>query len=191
MPATGAIPGTFLCFTAFVLLLFASLSGWSRVSFLNVGTGSNITHYGVFGPSDEPSSLGYTFHPKGLSYDSGAVNSRIMYDLTKTLVLHPIASALSFFAFMFGVCGAFTYHRTGIVFMATLSFLAALVTLVIFVIDMVLFGITRTAFRREGVPASLGNANWLTLGALFALLLGFCASTLGLFGRYRKRRDGH
>ena len=52
---------------------------------------------------------------------------------------------------------------------------------------MSLFGVARKEFRDQGYSAQYGNANWLTLGALIALLLGFVASTVGIFGRYKKR----
>jgi hypothetical protein len=70
--------------------------------------------------------------------------------------------------------------------MTLLASLAALVTLVIFVLDMVLFGIARNRFHDHGYQATFGNACWLTLGALVALLLGVCTSACGVFGRYRR-----
>lgn len=75
--------------------------------------------------------------------------------------------------------------------MTLLSGLATLATLLAFIIDMVLFGITRNRIRRDGTPAQYGNANWLVLGALVALMLGFCASACGVFGRYRRRKDAY
>ncbi|TFK74077.1 pali-domain-containing protein [Pluteus cervinus] len=188
MVATPPLPGVFLCFAAFVLLLFASLSGWSRISFLDVGSGSTVTHYGAFGPAGSSPHIGYRFLPAGANSNP---NSDVIYNLTKTLILHPIACVLSFLAFIFGAFGVCCMHRFFVLFMAMLSGLAALITLLAFVLDMVMFGITRGVFRRAGVSANYGNANWLTLGALFALLFGFCASALGLFGRYRKRRDAY
>jgi len=89
---------------------------------------------------------------------------------------------------MFGVCGSASRTRVGTVFMTLVAGLAALTALVAWVIDMVLFGIARNHFRELDTPAQYGNANWLTLGALVALLLGFCASACGVFGRYGKRR---
>lgn len=65
--------------------------------------------------------------------------------------------------------------------------LAALVTLIAWIIDMVLWGIARNRFRDVGARAQYGNANWLTLGALIALILAFCAGALGSCGRYRRR----
>lgn len=113
--------------------------------------------------------------------------SSTIHNLTYTLILHPIAAALSAFAVLFGVCGS-EYHRSGTVLMALCSSLAALVTLVAFVLDIVLFTIARHEFRKLGWSSEYGNAIWLTLGALGALLLGFCTSTIGIFGSYRRRR---
>ncbi len=75
--------------------------------------------------------------------------------------------------------------------MTLLSGLATIITLLIWIIDMVLFGIARNRFRNEGATAQYGNANWLTLGALVALILGFCVSVCGSFGRYRRRKDAY
>lgn len=75
--------------------------------------------------------------------------------------------------------------------MTLVAGLAALTTLVAWVIDMVLFGIARSRYRDAGLPAQYGNANWLTLGALVALLLGFCASACGIFGGYGRRRNAY
>lgn len=72
--------------------------------------------------------------------------------------------------------------------MALFAALATIITLVIWVIDMVLFGIARNRYRQQGIQANYGNANWIVLGALVALLLGFCAGACGTFGSYRRRR---
>lgn len=72
--------------------------------------------------------------------------------------------------------------------MALFSSLAALVTLVAWILDMALWSIARHEFRKFGWSSQYGNAVWLTLGALIALLLGFCTSTIGIFGSYRRRR---
>lgn len=99
-----------------------------------------------------------------------------------------IAAGLAGLAFLFGACGA-AYHRVGTMMMAVLSALATILTLLIFVIDMALFGVARNRFRHQGISAQYGNANWLTLGALIALLLGFCTSAIGIFGTYRRRKN--
>ena len=70
--------------------------------------------------------------------------------------------------------------------MILLAGLALLTTFVVWVIDMILFGIARQRYRDAGEKAQYGNANWLTLGALVAIMLSFCASVCGAFGRYRR-----
>jgi hypothetical protein len=75
--------------------------------------------------------------------------------------------------------------------MSLFSGLAAVITLVVWILDMALFGIVRNRYRDIGVAAQYGNANWLTLGALVALVLGFCAATCGVFGRYRRRKEAY
>ena len=113
-----------------------------------------------------------------------------MHNLTDTLILHPIAAGLAGIAVLFGLCGA-AYHRSGTILMAIAALLAFLVTLVVWVIDMALFGIVRHHVRSEtgsDASAQYGNANWLTLGALVALALSFCLGVCGTFGSYRRRR---
>lgn len=72
--------------------------------------------------------------------------------------------------------------------MTLFSGLAMLATLLIFVIDLAMFGVVRNRYRARGTPAQYGNGNWLVAGALGALMVGFCASACGVFGRYRRRK---
>lgn len=180
--AGQAVPGTLLCFAAMVLLLIASLSvpTWNAVSFLNVGGEPNQLRYGVFGFTGSGTHVGYHF-------SSADVDSTALHNLTRALILHPIACGLAGIAFLFGLCGI-ANSRFGTILMTVFSSLAAILTLVIFIIDMVLFGIARNRYRDIDIPAQYGNANWMVLGALVALIIGFCASACGVFGRYRKRR---
>ena len=130
------------------------------------------------------------------------MNSAVLHNLTKALILHPIgnytsshlgrtpfltftpilAAGISGFAFFFGICGLALASRIATIFMTLLSGFALLATFVAFIIDMILFGIARQRYRNAGEIAQYGNANWLTLGALVALLLGFCFSACGVFG---------
>lgn len=75
--------------------------------------------------------------------------------------------------------------------MTLLSGLAGIITLAAFVVDMVLFGLARHRYRNFNIPAQYGNANWLTLGALIALVLGVCASACGTFGRYNRVKNAY
>lgn len=191
MPLSPAIPGLFFCFAATVLLIIVSVSVpvWDQISFLNVqSAGGDIIRYGCFGYTGSKTTIGYDF--VGANLNNTPINSFAVHNLTKALILHPIAAGLSGLAFLFGLCGAAS-HRTGTVFMTLLSGLALVVTLVIFIIDLSLFGITRNRFRVLGYAAQYGNANWLVIGAVGALLFAFMSSCCGVFGRYRKKKGSY
>ncbi|KAJ3737418.1 actin cortical patch SUR7/pH-response regulator pali [Lentinula guzmanii] len=192
MAAGPALPGLFFVFAATVLLVFVSVSSptWEKISFLNVGSGDAVTHYGVFGFTGSQTHIGYDFNPANLGFDSTTLNTDIIHNLTKVLILYPIAAGISGLAVLFGLCGA-AYHRVGTVMMLLATSLALIVTLIVWVIEMVLFGIARERFHDQNVDAQYGNANWIGLGALVALALGVCASTCGVFGRYRRHRDAY
>ncbi|KAF9643791.1 pali-domain-containing protein [Thelephora ganbajun] len=215
MAASAAFPGLFFCLAACVLLIFVSVSPptWDSVYFLSTGVGAGRIRFGVFGYTGSTASVGYNFPARFRGYKSvyflrflpplkcknsspvlirrissdGRLSSSIIHNLTYTLILHPIAAGLSGLAVLFGICGA-AYHRSGTVFMSLVSGLAFLCTLIAWVIDMALWGITRKVLRDNGVSAQYGNANWLTLGALVALFIGFFTGACGIFGSYRKRR---
>jgi len=180
MAATGALPGLFFCFSAMVLLIFVSVSAptWDSISFLN----TNGLSFGVLGYTGSKPHVGYYF-PSPAS----DINTGILHNLTYVLILYPIAAGLSGMAFLFGICGA-SYHRSGTILMSLTAVLSTLCTLVAWVVSTSLFGVARDKLRDEGIPASLGNANWIALGALIALLLGVCTAACGVCGNYRRTR---
>ncbi|KAI0674969.1 pali-domain-containing protein [Trametes maxima] len=186
MAAGAATPGLFFAFAAMVLLIFASVSAptWERISFLDATTAGATTHFGVFGYTGSKTHVGW-FFPGALG--DSRINDNLFHNLTYVLILIPIGAGLSGLAVLFGLCGA-AYHRAGTVFMTLLAALAFLVTLVAWVIEMVLFGIARHHMRDRAIDATWGNANWIVLGALVSLFLGFFASLCGSFGRYSRRR---
>ncbi|CAE6437345.1 hypothetical protein ACGC1H_004426 [Rhizoctonia solani] len=186
--ASPALPGLFFCFAACVLLIIVTLSApiWNDVSFLNASVGGREVHFGVFGYTGSAHKLGYTIDPAVLGLNSNNLNTKLIHNLTYVMVLHPVAAGLAGLAVIFGLCGA-AYSRVGTIFMSLAAALATLCTLVVFVIDMVLWGIARNRIRDEGANANYGNANWMVAGALAALLLGFCSSVIGSCGRYRRR----
>ncbi|KAG9012046.1 hypothetical protein FRB93_002189 [Tulasnella sp. JGI-2019a] len=63
------------------------------------------------------------------------------------------------------------------------------VTLVIFVIDWVLFGILRNHLQNQGYPATYGGAYYLIFGALVALSGALWASRSDLFEVYNHHRN--
>jgi len=190
--ASPAVPGLVLCFAAMVLLIFVSISVpvWNEVYFLEVrNVAGDIIRFGVFGFTGSQKHIGYKFDPTIIGFQSDKLNSAVIHNLTFVLVLHPVAAGLAGISVIFGLCGA-SYHRFGTILMSLSAALATLVTLVVWVIDMVLWGIARERIRHDGPngdTANFGNALWLTLGALVALALGFCAASCGSFGRYSRR----
>ncbi|KAI0087964.1 hypothetical protein BDY19DRAFT_985712 [Irpex rosettiformis] len=182
MAAGAAIPGLFFVFAATVLLIFASVSAptWNSISFLN----TEGIHFGVFGFTGSGTSVGY-FFPSPIG--DGDINSSTLHNLTFTLILIPIAAGLSGLAFLFGLCGA-SYHRSGTIFMSLTSALALLVTLIAWILEMALFGIAHQRASDNGASVQWGNANWLVLGALVSLFIGFVFATCGIFGSYRSKR---
>ncbi|KIJ35661.1 hypothetical protein M422DRAFT_132584, partial [Sphaerobolus stellatus SS14] len=180
--AFPAAPGFFLCFAAMVPLIFVSARTWKRISFLNVNQGGQTIHFGVFG------LLGCIYIATVSVRRADGVNdcrktnlnNDVIHNLTFVLTLHTIAVGLAGLAVLFGLCGT-AYSRIGTILMTFTATLALLVTLVVWVI-------ARSRFRNVGAFAQYGNANWLTFGALIALILAFCAGAIGSCGNYRRRR---
>ncbi|KAJ7096350.1 pali-domain-containing protein [Mycena epipterygia] len=187
MPSAAPL-GLLFCLSAAVLLTFVSVSAptWDKISFLNAGSGSATTRFGVFGSTGTHISVGYRFNPSSLKFNDRDLNTPVISNLTRALILHPIAAGMAGLAFFSGVCGV-SYHRAGTVVMVLLVALATVVCLLAFLFDMVLFGIARNSFRGQGISSQYGNACWLTLAALAALLLGFSTAACGVFRRYKKR----
>ncbi|KAI5824212.1 hypothetical protein K523DRAFT_315668 [Schizophyllum commune Tattone D] len=170
----------FFCFTAFVLLLFVTISSptWDSISFLNVSTDYGSTHFGVFGFSGGKVHVGFHFLVPVIGYDYLAIEGSHLHALTYTLVLYPIATGISASALVAGV-GATHNRRAGTIIMTLLAGLALLLALAAWVLSMVLFGTARSRFDEQGIDAAWGNANWVGLGALVALLVAFVAAWRG------------
>ncbi|RSH91451.1 hypothetical protein EHS25_009750 [Saitozyma podzolica] len=183
----------FFCFAAMSLLVFASVSppAWSKVNFLDAYVNGAHTYFGVFGEclsggSCTTKSVGYNLSI--LNDPSLNIGSTALNRLTSALILHPIAGGLALFAFIFGILGIAFASRFATVLMGLFATLGAFTALVIFVIDMVLWNITKNEVSSAGGSATLGNANWLTVGATVALFLAMCTSFCGACGRFATGR---
>ncbi|KAJ6593875.1 pali-domain-containing protein [Mycena capillaripes] len=187
MPVSATLPGLLFCLSAAVLLTFVSVSAptWDKVSFLDAGSGSTTVRFGVFGYTGTHVSVGYRFNPNSLQFNDKNLNTPVFLNLTRTLILHPIAAGLAGSAFLSGLSGL-SCHRGGTVIMVLLAAFTTVISLMSFLFDMVLFGIARRQFRDQGIPSQYGNACWLTLGALVAIFLGFSTAAGGMFARYKK-----
>lgn len=97
---------------------------------------------------------------------------------TRGLAVHPVAAVVTFFALLF----AFSQHLTISLIASILSFLAAILTLIAFAIDIALFVRVRHEVNKlPGVRARTtpGPGFWLTLVSLILLLLAGCTVCLG------------
>ncbi|KAG8998262.1 hypothetical protein FRB94_006960 [Tulasnella sp. JGI-2019a] len=170
------------CLLAFVPLLVVTISSpiWNQISFLDANIVGQDIHFGVFGYTGSAKLLGYPIDQ--LSTSSPIINSKAVHNLTYVLVLHPISALLALVASAFGL---FKYR----VAMAICASLTMFVTLVIFVIDWVLFGILRNHLQNQGYPATYGGAYYLIFGALVALSGALWASRSDLFEVYNHHRN--
>lgn len=79
----------------------------------------------------------------------------VLHRLSYGLILHPIGAALGFIAVVFGLIGIAAASRFATIMMSLAAALGALVTLVVFVFDMVIFNILRNRVRGAGGDAML------------------------------------
>ncbi|TXT13557.1 hypothetical protein VHUM_00924 [Vanrija humicola] len=186
-------PALFLSFAAVVLFVFVSVSPpvWDKISFLNIYTPEGDTAFGVFGACIKGGvcsrrSVGYTLAAPGTGNVN--LNQTVLHKLTYTLILHPIAGALALLALLFGFLGLALASRILTILMSVFAFLGAIVGLVVFVIDMVIWNVLKNRLHDNDISASLGNANWLTVAAVFSLFVATCTAMLGAFGRFATGR---
>jgi len=127
------------------------------------GAGDTCSHSQVgYSPSSVMSSIDGT---KFSEYSSSTTTA-----LTKVMVLHPVACALNFIAFMLAL-GASVVGS----FLAALVALGAfLVTCVVLITDFVLFSIIKSNVNDDGTGANAmyGAASWTTLVSALCSLIG-------------------
>jgi hypothetical protein len=83
------------------------------------------------------------------------INPSAIHNLTYTLILHPIAGGFALLAFLMGLIGIAAASRFSTIMMAIFAFFAAVITLVVFVIDMVIWNIVKNRLHDAGYAASL------------------------------------
>jgi len=96
--------------------------------------------------------------------------------LTRVMILHPVACALAFIAFLFALGAGFC----GAIFASMIAAVAWLVTLVVMVTDFVLFGIIKRHVNSDGS----GSHAYYSVGMwtiLAAMILLFIATFIVLF----------
>ncbi|KAI1332712.1 pali-domain-containing protein [Xylariaceae sp. FL0255] len=209
--------GTFFLFVATVLLIITDISSpvVDNISILRVelGTTKNqgVTHennfpsvtFGTFGycTQNVNGDNGWQCSRKMIGYDPVAViQSHVSgthfdtyehdtsRDLTKVMILHPIATGLAFISFFLALGAGFVGS-----FLAALgSFITFIVLVVVVITDFVGFGLVKRAVdnANSAVEAQWGVAAWTTLVAGILCLL---ATVILLFtccsARLHKRRQ--
>ncbi|KAN0140132.1 Actin cortical patch SUR7/pH-response regulator PalI [Lactarius tabidus] len=135
----------------------------------------------VHEPHFRSSGHGYTVHLL-----SASNNITIGPGATRGLAVHPVAAGVTFIALL---C-SFSSHFTLVLIASLLSFLAAILTLIAFAIDISLYVIVRDRVNNldnVGVRSIAGPGLWMTLASLLLLLL---AGGAVCFGRRRSRMSG-
>ncbi|KAK3360106.1 SUR7/PalI family-domain-containing protein [Lasiosphaeria hispida] len=199
--------GTFLLLVASILLIITCISApvvhdiaLLRIDLGNIaGSHSNVA-FGTFGycinnlngvDSCTKSQIGYSPAAVMNLVDNTQFSEyaeSTTRALTKAMVLHPIACGLNFIAFLMaagaGIIGSFAA--------SLVALLAFLITVVIMIIDFVMFSVVRSNVNdnNTGAQAYYGNAAWTILVSAICSLLGTIIVFLTCCtGRRSKRRN--
>jgi len=206
MPRAFHIPGVIFLFCAFVLLFLVSISlPWltgldiARVHFEGSGSTSGgnqapLTElrYGIWAYCWYDTSGARSCSAAGHAYSTTVYNSdksswqTVGSSWTRGLAVHPAAAGLTFFAFLLSL----STHVTVTLFAALVSFLAAILTLIAFAIDIALYAFVKHQMAKlAGVKENTdtGPGFWLTFVAFILLCLAGCTVC---FGRRRDRMAG-
>jgi len=204
MPRILHIPGVIALFCAFVLLFLVSISlpyltalDFARVHFNSGSASSGLSNSGVsqlrFG------SWAYCFYDNDGARTCSSPNnaySTVVYanadksswqtvgpSWTRGLAVHPVACGVTFIALLL----SFSTHITFTLFASLISFLAAVLTVVAFAIDIALYAFVKHQMHKlDGVNTNTNTAPafWMTFVSI--LLLTFAGFTV-CFGRRRDR----
>ncbi|KAF5391373.1 hypothetical protein D9757_002008 [Collybiopsis confluens] len=137
-----------------------------------------------------PVHLGYTFDATiahflqvPLNLDSNELVRVVSKTTTAALVLHPIACALTFLTMLISLFmfrrGSNRPARLPSLLTLIIGTLAALLTTIVFLIDVILVAVIRDHVKEDtdgDVSLNWGNAVWIALGATIALWLAMVAT---------------
>lgn len=208
MARAFCIPGVFFLLSATVLLILTSISlpfltalDITRVHFNGsgkqpsgvqgtAGVVASEVRLGIWGYCvDDQSSNRECHHQRAYTFSvkspSNGNTEQVRSSWTRGLAVHPVAAAVAFFAFLLSL----STHLTVTLFASLVSFLAALITLIAFAIDIALFALVKHEMDNLdiGAKTNTGPGFWLTFVSLILLLLAGCTVC---FGRRRDRQAG-
>jgi hypothetical protein len=188
------IPSVICSLVSFALLLAVTVSSPLQPSiyFLKLQTGPNEPNpfpsnttvtFGVFGNTNSTCHVGYIPADwSGTGVRDPTVDQASLNSITYALILHPVAAFLAAITFgfvMIGLCS-----RAGAVFGTIFSALMALTTIIVCVVDLVLFSILKSDFIQPPYnerKTSYGPALWLTMGALVACVITLASASYTSF----------
>jgi len=140
--------------------------------------------------------LGYTFdNSVATALHVSGLENAISRTLTAVLVLHPIACGFTFLALVASLFIVRQYHgasRLASLLTLGTGLIAALLTTVVFLIDVILVAIVRDHVNHSAhgdLNFNWGNAVWMALGAAIALWASLVGACTGLFGCGRRRHN--
>lgn len=204
MARAFCIPGIIFLFCALVLSFLTSISlpfltglDIVRVHFGSpaLATGNSAVdqlRFGVWAPcayqTDGTRLCADAHNAYSVSIFNGDKTSTVTIgsSWTRGLAIHPVATAVTFVAFLF----SFSSHVTITLVASLLSFLAAVITLIAFACDIALYAFVHHEVKNvNGINANTNTAPgfWLTFVSLILLLLAGCTVC---FGRRRDRMAG-
>ncbi|TCD68556.1 hypothetical protein EIP91_010481 [Steccherinum ochraceum] len=197
-------PGVVFLFIAFVLLFLVSISlpfltalDFARVHFKegapaigNDGGSISELRFGSWAYCWYDTSGERTCSPSGNAYSTTVYNSQskdnfvtVGASWTRGLAVHPVATGVTFVAFLLSL----STHITFTLLSSLTAFLAALLTLIAFAIDIALYAwVKHQMHDLDGVSTNTNTAPafWMTFVSF--LLLCFAGCTV-CFGRRRAR----
>jgi hypothetical protein len=202
--------GTFLLFAAAILLLITTISApvikdipilkVMLTNFTDIRNSSVI--FGTFGHCilDVPpitTDQDFCF-PKTVGYDPASIMAAIdgtafstasgdtANALTRVMILHPIAFALAFIAFLLALGSGFV----GSLFASLVGALAFIITLIVMATDFVWAGIIKNAVNSDGTGshAYYSVGMWTILAAMVLLFLGTIITFLSCCSSRRSNR---
>ncbi|KAH8922509.1 pali-domain-containing protein [Atractiella rhizophila] len=197
--------GIFLLFSATGLLVIASITApevkrfyfleafFQNATFRTNVAGTVKVTFGSFGYCIRQygfksvctnSNIGYS---KGLldelTVNGSTVTGKLVFKLTKALILHPVAAGISFFAFLL----ALSTNPLVDILASVVSLLGVATTSAAFVLDSIIFIIARNRFDDlRGGYARLHRAYYFTAAAAGLQLI---AAFFVLCGHFRRRRE--
>ncbi|TDL27025.1 pali-domain-containing protein [Rickenella mellea] len=200
MGRSFCIPGILILFCAFVLSFLVSISlpyltalDITRVH-INAAASSSSANaisqlrFGIWSYCFDAAKGGdRTCSPKGHGYSvqvqspNGGTET-IGSSWTRGLAVHPVATAVTFVALLL----SFSTHVTVTLVASLMSFLAALLTLIAFAIDIALYVYVKHQMNKlnDHISTITGPGFWLTFVSFILLLLAGCTVC---FGRRRDR----